>query len=107
MWRRVRVFLALLVGLALGFGAGFLVFGSPIGDRTTDVADVEDRLLRAERRAGTTADFATCRPRQAGGGREFLCDVLYGMSGGTVDDVRTFSATVSDSGAIAFSPRGP
>jgi hypothetical protein len=107
MWCGVRVFLALLVGVALGFAAGFLAFESPIGDRTTDVADVEDRLLRAERRAGTTADFATCRARQAGDGREFLCEVLYGISGGTVDDVRTFSATVSESGAVAFTPRGP
>jgi hypothetical protein len=99
--------LILLVGLALGFCAGLLLFNSPIDGTTTGVTDIEDRLLRNERRAGATADSARCRARQAGRGREYLCEVFYGITGGTVDDIRMFEARVSDSGTISFRPRDP
>ena len=50
----------------MGFGAGWLVFDTPIKlNGEISASDVETRLLKRERAAGRKADMADCEPRQA------------------------------------------
>lgn len=86
----------------MGFGAGWLAFGSSI-ERADPAADLERRLLQRERSVGRDADNASCEPRQATSA-QFLCTVVYGLSAGTAADAATFVASL-DGERVTFRRR--
>ena len=57
----MRVLAALLVGLAIGFGAGYVAFGSPFGSSQIDRIEAADRLTAHLRTTGADATSADCR----------------------------------------------
>jgi hypothetical protein len=76
----MRIFVALLVGLALGLGGGWALFERPWKSDTTtkgatavNAAFVADALLRQQRSEGAEFDSASCSERQASAGREYVC----------------------------------
>jgi hypothetical protein len=79
-----------VVCLALGFGAGLLVFDWPFNGHGTDREQVvADQLLRDLRGAGASkADSAACGRQQASD--NYACTVIFGLNGGTADDFTTY-----------------
>jgi hypothetical protein len=94
----MRVVLALVVGLAVGFGAGFLVFDWPFGGGTQDrSAEVSDQLVRRLRADGQSIQFANCSPRQATSS-QYNCEAVADDAAFTVRYVVTMRAD----GSIAY-----
>src|SRR4051794_37281489 len=75
----MRIALVLLIGLALGFGAGWLAFRAdsapprraPTHD--TAVARVEREFLQQIRLRNRDVDSVSCEPREGSAGKQFLC----------------------------------
>src|SRR4051794_30805244 len=101
----MRTALAVVVALAVGFGAGLLFFEQPWSSGKPNAAKVETKLLQRERAAGRKADGADCKARQ-GTSNQYLCTVLYDVQGGVARGRgASFLATV-DGDSIRFERRG-
>ena len=98
-----RLIVGLVIGAALGFGAGWFVFDSPL-ESGPSVSEVEKRLLERVRAGGRDPDAAECEPRQARPA-EFLCTVIFGL-GSTGTIAQTFVATTHEDGRVTFQDRG-
>jgi hypothetical protein len=99
----VRLVVALLFGIALGFGGGYAVFEQP-WETGLSRAEIESRLLRQERAEGREADRTDCLRRQ-GSDTEWLCTVTYALDARVPESMLTFEARVSGD-SVTFTSRG-
>lgn len=100
----MKLVAAVIGGVVVGFVVAWLVFAWPTGSNRLSKSTVESRLLRQERAQGRPADDASCAERQATGGHEYLCQVVYGLTGDQASDIRSFVATL-DGQSVSFTAR--
>jgi hypothetical protein len=67
--------------------------------------DIEAELLRRERAAGRQPDAAQCTERQASGGRQYICEVLYDTGSSINFGATGFLATVDAGDNVRFQRR--
>jgi len=95
--------------LAVGFVAGWLVFGHAL-DGGTSTHAIETRLLRdlrgTDSKSEPAADDASCEVRQAAD-RQYLCTVLYGLTSSSASDAVTFLVTDDRDGHLSYKARLP
>jgi len=95
--------------LAVGFVAGWLVFGRVL-DGGSSTHDIETRLLRdlrgTDSKSEPAADGASCEARQAAD-RQYLCTVIYGLTSGSASDAVTFLVTDDGDGHVTYKARLP
>jgi hypothetical protein len=97
----MRVVVVLVIGLAIGFGAGYVAFEEPIsGDDGVTAGYVEDRLERSE----ILVKSSTCTKVGGSGGKRWTCEAIAGLPG-SANFALTYDAIVQPDESVVFGRR--
>ena len=99
----MRVVLVLVMGLAIGFGAGYIAFDDPFSSDDDDgvtAAYVEDRLKRRE----ILVKSSTCTKVDGSDGKRWTCEAIVGLPS-SPNFASTYDAIVQPDKSVVFGKR--